>query len=390
LSGVADRRDRMRVAFASPFTLKHGATRPRARTRRTARLLADRGHEVTVLSAGWWDGDHDEFERDGVTYRRVTAGPAPLRYAARLPVVLARLRPDVIQAVNSPASTAVAAGVAGTVLRRPVVVDWFDDRPDDSPAGARLAARAGDAVLVPSETVGTRVREWGGSADAVRVVPEPIDPDLIADAGVDDRFDYVYARRLDPHANVETFLLALAELRGRDRDPDLGRDRDLGRDQGEGGRGECGRAKGDWQAAVIGDGPERARMERAAADLRIADRVTFTGRLSRRERVGIYRGAGGFVQTATREPFATELLWALACGCVGVVEYRAGSAAHELLEGNPRCHGVTSPEEVAEALPAAGSGARGDRRAVADGFDGYREAAVLDSYLDCYRGLVGE
>jgi len=352
----------MRVAFASPFSLKHGTTRPRARTRRTARLLADRGHEVTVLSAGWWDGDHDGFEWGGVDYQRVTDGPAPLRYAARLPAALARLRPDVIQAVNSPPSTAVAAGLAGTVLRRPVVVDWFDDRPDDAPAAARLAARAGDAVLVPSETVGTRVRERGGPDDAVRVVPEPIDPDLIADAGVDDRFDYVYARRLDPHANVETFLLALAELRGRDR---------------------------DWRAAVIGDGPERARVERAAADLRVADRVTFTGRLSRRERVAVYRGAHAFVQTATREPFATELLWALACGCVGVVEYQAASAAHELLEGNPRCHGVTSPEEVAAALPAAARDGRTDRRTAVEAVDDYRESAVLDRYLDCYRGLVG-
>jgi len=50
-----------------------------------------------------------------------------------------------------------------------------------------------------------------------------------------EAIDVIYARRLDEGANLESLLLGLAELRGR-----------------------------DWQANVIGDGPERETYERLA------------------------------------------------------------------------------------------------------------------------------
>jgi len=176
--------------------------------------------------------------------------------------------------------------------------------PADSRRRYRLLARRADAVTTPSRTTKTRVREYGAAGEDVRVLPESIDFDLVESAGVDDRFDAVYARRLDRHANVETFLLGLAELRDR-----------------------------DWTAAVVGDGPERARIESTASDLRIDDRVSFLGDLPLRERVELFKGTHVAVATATWETFATDLLWALACGCVALVEYQADSSAHELVEG---------------------------------------------------------
>jgi len=136
------------------------------------------------------------------------------------------------------------------------------------------------------------------------VLPEAIDFDAVEAATVDDRFDAVYSRRLDRHANVETFLLGLAELRGR-----------------------------DWTAAVIGDGPERSRVEATARDLRIDDRVEFLGDLPTEERISIFKGTHVAVATATWETFATDLLWAVACGCVALVEYQADSSAHRAGRG---------------------------------------------------------
>ena len=187
-------------------------------------------------------------------------------------------------------------------------------------------------------------------------MPERIDVDRIADAAVDDRFDAVYSRRLDRHAGAETFILALAERR-----------------------------RDDWTAAVIGDGPERDRLEAAAVDLRIDDRVAFLGHRPLDERVAIFRGAHTFTQTAVREPFATELLWALACGCIGLVEYQAESSAHELVEGRERGQLVTSPAELADAMEAV-SGA--ERLSVDPAFESYDGGVVLEQYLDRYRSLV--
>ncbi|SDY29471.1 glycosyltransferase [Halopenitus persicus] len=348
----------MRVAFVSLFTPHHGDTPPRRRTRRTARQLADRGHDVTWLCAQWWGGDHGAFTEDGIDYRRVVADPDPTGFAVRLPAALRRADPDVVHAVNSPPGAALAAATSRPIHRAPVVVDWWCDRPEDGRLAYGLLARRADAVVAPARTVATRVREHGAPDDAVETIPESVDLDLVESAPVDDRFDVVYSRRLDRHANVESFLLGLAELR-----------------------------EADWSAAVIGDGPERSAAEATAAELRIADRVRFLGDRPLPERVAIFKGAHVFAQTALREAFASELLRALACGCVGLVEYQAGSSAHELVEGDDRASLVTSPQELAAAFRDA---AARPRRTVGEGFETYGRRPILERYLERYRSLLDE
>ena len=346
----------MRVAFVSMETAHHRGRRGLHRTRRTAELLAARGHDVTVFCAQWWDGGTvPVFEREDVTYRRLTFERTPGEFAAKLPFALRRANPDVVHAVNTPPNHVVVAKTTARLLRVPVVVDWFDDYPEDPPSAYGRAAKRADAVTAPSETVRTRVREHGAGDDAVRVVPECIAMDLVREAPVNASYDVIYARELDGEANAETLLLALAELRDR-----------------------------DWTAAVVGDGPERHSVETAARDLRIADRVEFTGWLPVEERVSLYKGAHVFAQTAYEEPFAHELLWALACGCLGVVEYQADSSAHELVEGRERGRLVTSPQELAdEIVEAAGV----EHRTVNETYAEYDEDEVLERYLSIYREL---
>jgi glycosyltransferase involved in cell wall biosynthesis len=343
------------VAMRTAQLCESGAT---VRTRRIAEGLAARGHDVTVLCARWWDGDFASFEQAGVTYRAVVGSLAAGTFAARLPAALARVRPDVVHAVVSPPAAVRTAAATAAALRAPLVVDWWTAHGADAEAGVGRAARAADLVTVPSRLVATRVREYGAPAEAVEVVPESIDVDLVRSARVDPRADVVYARRLDGDANVESVLLALAELRDR-----------------------------SWRAAVVGDGPARADAEAMAADLRIDDRVSFLGDLPPAELVPVLKGAHVFAQTATQEPFATELLWALACGCVGVVEYQAGSSAHELVEGDARGFRVTSPQELASKIAAA---ADIEHRTVDERYADYDHDAVLDRTVDRYRTLVEE
>lgn len=346
----------MRVAFVSMETAHHRGRRRFERTRRIARTLAGRGHDVTVLCAQWWTGASvPVFEHEGVTYRRVTFGRSPREFAARLPLALRRVDPDVVHAVNTPPNHALVAKTTARFLRVPVVVDWFDDRSEDSRRTYARVVRQADAIITPSEMVRTRVREHGAGDETVRVVPDSIDVDLVREAPVRGDHDVVYARELDEEANVETLLLALAELRGR-----------------------------EWSAVVVGDGPDRHAIEGAARDLRIDDRVEFTGDLPLAERVGLYRGANVFAQTAYEEPFATELLWALACGCIGVVEYQADSSAHELVEGRARGRLVTSPQELADEILDAGDL---DHRTLDETYAEFDDDEVVERYLSLYREL---
>jgi glycosyltransferase involved in cell wall biosynthesis len=341
----------MQVAVVARFTDPYVDRDGVARTEAHARSLAARGHDVTVYCTGWWEGYDETREYGGITYRAVTVSPARSSFLARVPALLAVDRPDVVHATPDPPAAILAARMGATLARAPLVVDWYGDEPLGD--HRKRAARVPDRVVSPSELVRREVRELGASEETTAVVPEAIDVDLVRSVDPAGEVDVVAARRLDEGANLESFLLALAEYRQR-----------------------------DWRAVVVGDGPERAAYEEQAADLRIDDRVTFVGSLSREERIARYRAAHAFVHTARREEFATELCWALACGCVGIVEYQAGSAAHELVERRERGFRATSPEEITDALKDA---SEYGRLTIDESMAEYDTDAVTDRWLSVYR-----
>jgi glycosyltransferase involved in cell wall biosynthesis len=344
----------MRVAFVSETVVQHRQTGATRRLRRTAEALAGRGHDVVVCCSQWWDGDHETFEQDGVTYRRVTDGPGRERFALSLPAALRAADPDVIQATADDPTHVLAAKAASLFLRAPLVVDWYESPQTgdaDDPIW-RLAATVPELVSVPSETVRTRVRELGADGEAVRVVPNGIDVDAVRAAEPRAVADIIYSRRLDRDANLESLLLALAELRDH-----------------------------DWSAVVIGDGPERDVYERQVRDLRIEDRVSFAGDQPLENRLAAFKGAHVYAQTARREAFPTDLLRALASGCAGVVEYHVESSAHELVEQEERAFRTTSEQELTDALVTA---SEMDPMEFNENFAEYDEAQVLDKYLAAY------
>jgi glycosyltransferase involved in cell wall biosynthesis len=346
----------MRVALVAQQTSHLSDTPGTRRIERVARGLADRGHDVTVFCTQFWQGDGWERTADGVRYRAVTVGESLSGFCLKLPILLARHRPDVVHTRPVPPQCVLAASSGCTLARAPLVVEWYGD--ESLPEGRRLSEWAltePRLVVTPSEMVRTAVREREADAEDVRVIPESIDFGRIGDVEPATEVDVAYAHPLDESANMESLLLGLAELRDR-----------------------------DWSARIVGDGPERAAYEQEVADLRIDDRVEFVGACDRAERLSIYRGAHAFVQTAFREYFGRELLWALACGCVGIVEYQTESAAHELIENYERSYRVTSPEQLADAIVDAGEF---DRLTSDDTWARYDRPEVAGRYVDAYEDV---
>jgi glycosyltransferase involved in cell wall biosynthesis len=347
----------MRVALVAMETARHRDTAGNRRFERLARQLTAAGHDVTVFCAQWWDGQPDIFEADGVQYRAVTINRALASFCIRLPLMLARYGPDVIHTRPTPPQQVFAASIGGTLARTSLALEWFgDEKLDEDSRLARMAIREPQMVITPSEMIRTEVRELGAGEDSTRIVPESIDFPLVESVDPSEEVDVAYAHPLDESANIESLFLGLAELRDR-----------------------------DWTATIIGDGPQREAYERQAADLRIDDRVQFVGACDREQRIAIYRGAHAFVQTAYREYFATELLWALAAGCVGIVEYQAQSSAHELIENYERSFRVTNPQQLADAIVDAG---QFDHLTVDEAWREYDHSRVLAQYVDTYESLL--
>lgn len=346
----------MRVAIGQCFAWGLRETALAGRLHRIADWLARRGHGVTICCPNWWDTDRDRYHRNGVDYLAVTETPAPDVFATRLPGAIRRVGPDVIHVAGAEPWTVGAARVAGTALRAPVVSEWFGDHHHPASMRWRTAVSLPAAVVVPSRYVSTVVRELGASDDRVEVIPESINTALVRRIDPRGEADIIAAGPLDGGSNLEPLLLALAELRTR-----------------------------DWRASIIGDGSARADYEEQAADLRIDDRVSFHGALPRTDRIARYRQAHVFVQTAEHCPFPVELLWAMAAGCVGVVQYQADSAAHELVEGYPRGFRTTDDADLAATIDEAGSLSR---RSYDDHFDRFDHSTVIESYETLYRTLV--
>ena len=126
----------------------------------------------------------------------------------------------------------------------------------------RVLAPATDAYVANSEAVAASMRDRGIPAAKIVVihngvdVPERIDAEDRArvrgelGAGPDARLVGMVARLVADRKDHDTFLRSVAVLAAEGR---------------------------PVHAAVVGDGPARATLERLAADLGIADHVTFTG-----------------------------------------------------------------------------------------------------------------
>ncbi len=101
-----------------------------------------------------------------------------------------------------------------------------------------------------------------------------------------------------------------------------------------------------WWYTVVGDGPERAVLERLAARLGIADRVRFVGRMAHEEALREMASADLFSLPSRREAFGIVFLEAMASGlpAVGCL----GTGAEDLIREGVT--GLLVPPDDPEAL----------------------------------------
>ncbi len=139
-----------------------------------------------------------------------------------------------------------------------------------------------------------------------------------------------------------------------------------------------------FRLRVIGDGPQKAGLERLAAELGVRDRVTFTApALSEVELQAVYGEATVFVNLSGAEAFSYTVLEALAAGTPVVTS--GDTALAEWSERFPdavRTADPAKPGTVAAAIRAlAGHRARAD-------LSRYDLAAILDAYQRLYERVA--
>ncbi len=100
---------------------------------------------------------------------------------------------------------------------------------------------------------------------------------------------------------------------------------------------------------IVGEGPDRHRLEAKAFRLGVADAVRFTGKIDEDEKGDVLRLADLFVMPSKGEGFGIVLLEAMACG-IPVVASSADGSREALLNG--RLGQLVDPDDLAKLADA--------------------------------------
>lgn len=179
-------------------------------------------------------------------------------------------------------------------------------------------AHCADLLVASTEAEADELRcAYHVCPSRLAVVPPGVDPDvfqpqakerarqLIGHAG---HRVFVFVGRLEPLKGVDVLLRALALLTAGDRHPEV-RLLVLGEDSG------------------AGDGAERERLQRLAAELGLGDRVEFLGSVAQNRLPAYYAAADACLMPSYSESFGLAGLEAQACGTAVVASSAAGLAS---------------------------------------------------------------
>jgi glycosyltransferase involved in cell wall biosynthesis len=310
------------------------------------RLSGD--HDVHWYGLQFWDGP-SVVQREGVTLHGVGDPPdlyvgdrrsigEALSYSVRLVGPLLRDDFDVIDCQEFPYFPCFPSKLRSLTGDSTLFLTWHEVWADYwyeylgrlgvfGKAVERAVARLPDEHVSVSGRTRRELKAIGGPESPV--VPNGISAAEIERAPeADVPVDVLFVGRLIPEKNPELVVRAAAELAPE---------------------------RPDFRCVLVGDGPERARVERAIDELGVSgnvDRLAF--RDDYEEVLGLLKAADAFLLPSEREGFGITVLEALACGTPVVTVDHPRNAATELVtEGETGYVTRATPTALADAVRRA-------------------------------------
>jgi glycosyltransferase involved in cell wall biosynthesis len=275
-----------------------------------AKALAERGHQVTVLTTSepenlQWDDSIYPFlvfrinRRQKIWLRSLKCIAEILRLGRAADVIYAN-------------GVYFEAAIASKFLRKPLVMKivgdeawersvrrgWTKDNFEDFQQRCQSwqaellkrhrswVVRQVNKVIVPSQYLANWVVKWGVPTEKIVVIYNAVEiPDGVEPLSIPLKTPVkaVTVGRLIPLKQVDRLIEALKEI------PELG-------------------------LVVVGDGHERPRLEGVAQELGVSGRVYFAGQRSKKETLSLMAACDFFVLNSTHEGLPHAILEAMALG----------------------------------------------------------------------------
>jgi glycosyltransferase involved in cell wall biosynthesis len=302
--------------------------------------LVKRGHKVTVVTLS------DKLDHDDRSYNfpvhRIRRGLfKPLRFLFAVLRILREGRSAQVLYVNGLYLEAV---MANYLLRKPMVQKivgdwaweqatnkkWVKDNFEKFQKGKyglkiellkalrNFCVRRADTLIAPSDYLARVITTWGVSASRIFVVYNAVEIPSWTRTTVPlaTRWNIVTVGRLVPWKQIDHLIEALTEIDGAG-------------------------------LVVVGDGPERRRLEDLVRATKLADRIYFAGQRSKEETLGLMAACDLFVLNSTYEGFPHVVLEAM-CAGLPVVATEVGGTPELVRDGengmlvSPNANGTLS------------------------------------------------
>lgn len=230
------------------------------------------------------------------------------------------------------------------------------------------ALRRADAVVCQSRAVRDDLAGLLGERAKLHTVANPIDVDQVAavsegSASLPGRPSLVSVGRLVPLKGYDILVRAMVDVR---------------------------RHHPGVHLTIVGEGPERQRLEQLIAELSLRDTVSLVGYHT--EPLRLVSGADLFVLASRYDAFANAALEALACGTPVVLTDCPGANAELVVPGvNGRlAPGVTTDAVGTAILAAIGELAIYDRSAIrADCSRRFASQKIVEAYEAVFTSVAG-
>lgn len=269
--------------------------------------LAKRGHNITVVTLSDSLAHDDRFYRFGIV--RIRRGVfKPWRFLLTVAAIVRKGRRADLIYVNGLYPEAVAANF---LLRKPlaqkIVGDWAWERASNKgwvrdtfeefqsrkhsakvellKALRRFCSRRADVVIVPSRYLAAAIAHWGVPATKTKIVYNAVDSVRLTPASVplSAKIKLVTVGRLIPLKRIDSLIGLLPKC------PDTG-------------------------LVIVGDGPERERLQDLVCKLGLEASVYFAGKKSKEETLALMAACDLFVLNSTHEAFPHVALEAMSVG----------------------------------------------------------------------------